>query len=186
MPLTPLTEDDLDLILPWRNAPEVRGNMYTHHEISPAEHRAWFGRLRHDPTRCWFLYRDAAGEPQGVVYFTALDPVQKTGFWGFYTKPGAAPGTGSRILYQALELAFGVLKLRKINGEVLANNTASVNLHEKVGFKVEGQFREQHLYEAERIDVIRFGLLAKEWSEVRERLRLRIGQSASRSHVTSV
>lgn len=39
MTLALLTETDLDLILPWRNAPAVRQAMYIHHEISPDEHR---------------------------------------------------------------------------------------------------------------------------------------------------
>ena len=34
MPLTPLTEADPELMLPWRNAPAVGQAMYSHHEIS--------------------------------------------------------------------------------------------------------------------------------------------------------
>ena len=30
-----LTEDDVPMILPWRNHPDVRRFMYTQHEISP-------------------------------------------------------------------------------------------------------------------------------------------------------
>ena len=45
MSLKPLTESERDLILPWRNAPEVRRNMYHGHPISPEEHRAWFERM---------------------------------------------------------------------------------------------------------------------------------------------
>ncbi|MFP4495817.1 MAG: hypothetical protein ACLFN3_07835 [Halochromatium sp.] len=44
MALKPLTDTDLELILPWRNAPAVRRAMYSHHEISLAEHRAWFAQ----------------------------------------------------------------------------------------------------------------------------------------------
>lgn len=176
MPLIPLTEDDLELILPWRNAPEVRHNMYTHHEISLDEHRTWFERMRQDPSARWYLYRDAAGEPRGVVYFTAIDLVQKTAFWGFYASPEAKPGTGTHMEYEALDLAFGELALRKLNCEVLASNPAVVNLHRKVGFTQEGVFRAQHFDGAAQIDIIRLGLLANEWVEYRERLRQRVTQ----------
>jgi UDP-4-amino-4,6-dideoxy-N-acetyl-beta-L-altrosamine N-acetyltransferase len=176
MPLSRLTEPDLELILPWRNAPAVRRAMYTHHEISADEHHAWFKRIREDPSARWYLYQDAAGEPQGVVYFTAFDPAQKTAFWGFYAKPEALRGTGMRILHEALELGFGGLSLRKINGEVLAINTPSINLHKKVGFTQEGVFRAQHFDGTAPIDVIRLGMLASEWAEHRERLRARVAQ----------
>lgn len=176
MSLYPLSESDLDLILPWRNAPAVRQASFTHHEITPAEHRAWFQRQQQNPCARWYLYRDAAGTPQGVVYFTALDPAQRTGYWGFYARPEATPGTGTRILYAALELAFGELNLHKLNGEALASNTASVNLHKKVGFTQEGIFRDQHFDGTRHIDIIRLGMLASEWPLHRERLRARLDQ----------
>ena len=50
MSLSSLSKSDLDLILTWRNAPEVRRNMYTHHEISPDERRAWCERMRRGPS----------------------------------------------------------------------------------------------------------------------------------------
>ena len=176
MPLYPLTENDLELILPWRNAPAVRKAMYTHHEISPEEHRAWFQRIRQDPRKRWYLYRNTEGTPQGVVYFTELDFVQRTGLWGFYVKPAAKSGTGTRMEYAALELAFGDLNLHKLNCEVLANNMAVVNLHKKVGFIQEGLFREQHFDGTRRFDVVRLGMLASEWQYHRDLLSARIKQ----------
>ena len=171
MPLKPLTTDYLELILPWRNAPAVRRAMYSHHEISLPEHQAWFARAQEDPSREWYLYHDIAGEPQGVVYFTDIDRQQKTAFWGFYAKPGAAMGMGLRMELEAVDLAFSEFKFHKLNCEVLADNPKVVNLHKKVGFTEEGHFREQHENGSERVDVIRLGLLATEWPEHRERLQ---------------
>lgn len=176
MTLHTLTDTDLDLILPWRNAPAVRRNMYSHHEIAPAEHRAWFQRIQNDPSARWYLYRDAADNPQGVVYFTALNPEQGIAFWGFYARPEAPPGTGTRMEYEALMLAFGDLSLHKLNCEVLATNVAVVNLHKKVGFTQEGRFRDQHFDGTQHIDIVRLGLLASEWEEHRDRLRERVAQ----------
>ncbi len=171
MPLEPLHETELEMIRTWRNAPAVRQAMYTHHEITPEEHQVWYQRLQQLPSARWYLYRDAADSPQGVVYFTALDTVQGTAFEGFYARPGATPGTGTHILFEGLNLAFGELALYKLNGEVLASNDASLNLHKKLGFTQEGIFREQHFDGKRRIDVIRMGILAWEWRQHRERLR---------------
>ena len=176
MPLQPRTEADLELILPWRNAPAVRRAMYSHHEISLDEHRAWFQRLQQDPSRSWYLYRDDSGTFQGVVYFTDLDPAQATPFWGFYARPEAPSGTGLRMEFAALDTAFGEFALHKLSCEVLASNTAVVNMYKKVGFSEEGRFREQHHDGAQRIDIIRRGLLADEWPQHRERLVARIDQ----------
>ncbi|SFC96285.1 UDP-4-amino-4,6-dideoxy-N-acetyl-beta-L-altrosamine N-acetyltransferase [Thiohalospira halophila DSM 15071] len=174
--LEPLTEATRDLILPWRNAPEVRRQMYTRHEIPLEEHRAWFERMQADPTRCWYLCRDASDDPAGVVYFTDIEPEGGSAFWGFYARPDAPAGIGMRMEYSALDHAFHELGLHKLNCEVLATNTAVVNLHKKCGFTREGTFREQHFDGEQYVDIIRLGLLAREWPKHRERLHERIAQ----------
>lgn len=170
MPLQPLSAAQLSLILPWRNAPAVRRAMYNHHEISIEEHRAWFQRLKRDPSRQWFVYQDCTHTPQGVAYFQDIDTKQASAFWGFYARPCAAAGTGLGILIDALDTGFNCLGLHKLNGEVLADNAASLHLHKKAGFTEEGRFREHHHDGSTRIDIVRFGLLAREWSDHRDRL----------------
>lgn len=176
MTLEPLTEATVDLILPWRNAPEVRQQMYSRHEIAPDEHRTWFEHMQADPSQRWYLYRDARTGPVGVVYFTDIAPESATAMWGFYARPESPAGTGKRILYAALEHAFNNLGLHKLSGEVLATNSASARLHQQCGFTREGVFREQHFDGEAYVDIIRLGLLAREWPEHRERLRERIAQ----------
>ncbi len=66
MPLYLLTEADLDLILPWRNAPAVRRNMYSHHEIAPDEHQAWFERMQQDPGARW-VYSPPSGTNTAIA-----------------------------------------------------------------------------------------------------------------------
>ena len=176
MPLTPLTEDDLEMILPWRNAPAVRRAMYTHHEISMEEHRAWFARMEGDQTKRWLIYRDAAGEPQGVVYFVDIDAKHGTAFWGFYARPGAQMGSGLAIALAALDAAFEDIGLHKVNGEVLKINSMVLNLNRVLGFTEEGRFREAHVNADPRIDVVRFGMLAAEWPAHRARLVERIAE----------
>ena len=67
----------------------------------------------------------------------------------------------------ALDYAFNELGLHKLSCEVLAFNTPVIKLHEKFGFKVEGILRDQYHREGTFIDIYRLGLLASEWTEVR-------------------
>ena len=123
------------LILPWRNAPNVRRAMFTQHEISPEEHRAWFQSIKSDPSARWFLYLDENGVPCGVVYFTSLGAAHGGPFWGFYSSPDALPGTGIRMGLEAMDYVLRELGQRKVNGEVLASNQRSLDLHKKIGFQ---------------------------------------------------
>jgi UDP-4-amino-4,6-dideoxy-N-acetyl-beta-L-altrosamine N-acetyltransferase len=174
--LEPLSQDTYKLILPWRNAPAVRGQMYTQHEITPAEHRSWFERTQTDPTKRWYLCRDESAQAVGVVYFTDIDTELGTAFWGFFTAPETPRGMGKRILYATLEMAFDDMALAKLSGEALSSNVASIQLHKQCGFIEEGRFRAQCLVGEKRIDVVRLGMLAEEWPQNRDRLRDRIAQ----------
>lgn len=174
--LAPLKELDLGIILHWRNAPAVRQAMFTQQEISWDEHQAWFHRMQADDSKRWFLYLNKNNQPTGVVYFTNLDTAQRSAFWGFYTSPDATPGTGMRMSLDALGYAFNELQIQKLNAEVLASNPRSLEMHKKVGFTEEGLFREQFFNGEQRIDVIRLGMLASEWSVCRQSLKARIAE----------
>ncbi|HEY8357823.1 MAG TPA: UDP-4-amino-4,6-dideoxy-N-acetyl-beta-L-altrosamine N-acetyltransferase [Ramlibacter sp.] len=163
MPLRCLDEADLLLILNWRNAPEVRNNMFSTREITEQEHRDWFARTKADPQSHFYVREDRDGVPNGVVYFTQCRPETQSSFWGFYAAPHSRPGTGTLLGMEALDEAFGPLKLHKVNAEVLAMNERSLGLHRKLGFTQEGLFRDFHFDGTRFMDVVRFGILAPEW-----------------------
>ena len=54
--LRAIKPEELELMLSWRNAPSVRANMYTRHEIRLAEHRAWWERIQTCADQQYFMY----------------------------------------------------------------------------------------------------------------------------------
>lgn len=167
MVLRKLEEDDLNIMLIWRNAPEVRQQMYSKHIISEVEHQSWYETMKLDPKSIWYIHEDQHGKPDGVVYFTNYSKDNQSSYWGFYSDPDAPKGTGSQLGIEALDEAFKVLNLHKLNAEVLASNLPSLGLHKKLGFSKEGVFRDFHYDGSQFIDVIRFGILSSEWANIR-------------------
>lgn len=164
--LRPIKDSELELMLSWRNAPAVRENMYTVHEISLAEHLAWWERTGSSDRQRYFMY-EFQGQPLGIVGFTDLDRANQNSSWAFYASPTAPKGTGSRMEILALDCAFNELSLHKLCCEVLAFNTPVIKLHQKFGFKVEGILRDQYRREDAFIDIYRLGMLASEWADGR-------------------
>lgn len=163
MPLSSLLASDLEMILTWRNAPEVRKSMYSSHLITMDEHRAWFESIR-DRIDCqWFVYKEKDGKPSGVVYFNNISKKNRSAFWGFYGGVDAVKGVGSRMLSEALGYAFDNLMLHKINSDILIMNKKSIYLHKKLGFLKEGIFRDFLFNGREYVDVVRMGLLEDDW-----------------------
>ena len=167
--LRAIRPEELELMLSWRNAPGVRANMYTRHEISLIEHLAWWERIQTGADQQYFMY-EFQGTPFGIVAFNGIDETHQNSSWAFYASPEAMKGTGGRMEYLALEHAFNGIRLHKLCCEVLAFNVPVIRLHEKFGFKVEGILREQHKMDDAFVDVYRLGMLASEWATKRDQM----------------
>jgi UDP-4-amino-4,6-dideoxy-N-acetyl-beta-L-altrosamine N-acetyltransferase len=164
--LRSIKDDEIELMRAWRNAPSVRQNMYTRHEIGPEEHREWWERTRTSQAHRYFMY-EYQGAPSGIVAFTGIDQVNVNSYWAFYARPDAAKGTGSRMEFLALDYAFGPLGVHKLACEVLAFNTAVIALHKKFGFSVEGVLRQHHNVGDGFVDIYSLGILVDEWRNYR-------------------
>jgi UDP-4-amino-4,6-dideoxy-N-acetyl-beta-L-altrosamine N-acetyltransferase len=158
-----LTEDDLPMVLVWRNHPAVRSYMLTQHEISMEEHRNWFARVENVKTRQQLIVMDGA-YPVGFVQF---NPVNQGGIadWGFYARPNAPKGSGTKLGQAALAHAFKNLGLHKVCGQAVESNVTSIAFHQKLGFTEEGRLREQQRIANQYHTLYCFGLLAKDWQE---------------------
>lgn len=162
--LRPMQSQDLERVLAWRNHPEVRRHMYTQRLITLEEHRAWFERARQAPQRHLLIY-EQDGEPLGFVNLNVVDTAAGRADWGFYLAPEAPRGSGQGLGQCTLTYAFTTLKLHKLCGEVLADNTRSQRFHERLGFRSEATHRDYFHDGNTYHDVIGFGLLAEEWRD---------------------
>jgi RimJ/RimL family protein N-acetyltransferase len=127
----------------WRNHPTVRAVSVTDHEITEAEHAAWFARVRERASdRLLIFVHD--GVDAGVVTFTAIDPDAAGATWGFYLDVvgNEERGTGISawldVSREALDYGFGELDLRVLHGEVLEHNIVVRRMNRRLGF-VEGE-----------------------------------------------
>jgi len=167
---------DLELVLAWRNSERIRANMYTDHLIAPEEHRAWFERLtREQAARC--LIFEEKGRALGVVNVNHWDQRNGTCHWGFYLGESDAPaGSGTRMACLALDHIFQELSVRKVTGEALGFNQASISYHQKLGFSQEAHFKRQVFKNGEYQDVLSFALFAEEWQRVKPALEAKYFQ----------
>ncbi|MCI2807802.1 UDP-4-amino-4,6-dideoxy-N-acetyl-beta-L-altrosamine N-acetyltransferase [Eoetvoesiella caeni] len=157
-----MTENDLELVLEWRNHIDIRRYMYTQHEISWDEHCQWFRRVSKDHTCHLLIYSNRENIPLGFLSFQCINggPIAE---WGFYVSPHGPQGTGVRLGTAALNYAFTQLKLHKVCGEALGFNERSIKFHQRLGFQQEGVLRDQHFDGTHYHPVLCFGLLVEEW-----------------------
>jgi len=171
--LRPIKDNDLTVVLGWRNSDRVRMHMYTDHIITEDEHRRWFERLSHDSTNHCLVFEEAE-TLLGVVTVSRVDSRNNKCHWGFYIgDPASSRGTGKRMGYLGLEFVFGELQIRKLCGEAFAFNEASLRFHKEFGFREEGRFI-QHVWKNGRYeDVIAMALFREDWDEMRDKMAAR-------------
>ncbi len=75
-----------------------------------------------------------------------------------------AKGYGEKALGAIIEFGFKRLNLYRLEAEVIDGNIPSVKLMRKFGFVEEGRLREAKYVNGIYKDLLRFGLLRKEYS----------------------
>lgn len=152
--LRPLEERDLEQMLQWRNSDRVREYSYHDELITWEQHVNWFRGITEN-ARFHGLIFELEGIPTGVMNFTNIDSRHKRCHWGFYIGRSDAPrGSGTFMCELAVRYAFSELGIRKLCGEVLAYNQASIALHHKLGFVQEGCFSKHLWKNGSYVDVL--------------------------------
>lgn len=131
---------DRDLVLSWRNHPEVRAVSLNQHVISDDEHAAWWEKTMADHTRRVLIY-ERDGIPAGVVSFFDHDADKATAAWGYYVDLAGLEERGQTLLAwieiqrEAVAYAFDQMGLEVLRGEVLAANQAVRQLNRRQRFE---------------------------------------------------
>lgn len=136
--------------------------MYTDKDITWQEHVNWYKEVSTDSTHEVFIYIQA-DKPLGLVQFYDIQKQHQRCFWGFYIGEQNAPkGSGTKMATLALTNIFDQ-GIRKICAEVIENNEASLYFHQKLGFKVEGAFRQHIIKQENYYDVWALALFKDDW-----------------------
>ena len=178
--LRSIEESDLQLILNWRNDEKVRKNMYNENLISHTEHVNWWNSILISDNKKYLIYENFS-IPLGVIGFTEIDKKNLKVNWNFYSNPVAPVGIGSFMEFLALDYAFSILEVNKVNCEVLIQNKSVIALHEKFGFKIEGVLTDHILKNDKFHDVVLMSIKTNEWNLKKYNLELTLKKLVDRS-----
>ncbi|OOE68910.1 UDP-4-amino-4,6-dideoxy-N-acetyl-beta-L-altrosamine N-acetyltransferase [Salinivibrio sp. IB868] len=175
---------DSDTLWHWRNRPTVRQFMYTQHEISHDEHKAWFSHMLANTHRYFYIvYKRVDGQPDkplGVVNLDLDSGNRTSATWAFYAAPDAPRGSGALMEFGALSLAFETLGVTQLNCEVLSHNQGVVRLHQRFGFRETPQSRQRtfSLPEGKTVEIVCLSLSADEWQQGASALQTKLNIDA--------
>ena len=129
--------EEKEMILKWRNHPEIRKWMYNQDEIKLEEHLTFIESLKSRKDKLYFLVKKE-DEFIGVIDFLDLD--KKEIFYGIYSNPNSKIMGVGRILNEiSIDFAFNSLKAHKLKLEVFEDNIQVRNLYKKYKFRETSQ-----------------------------------------------
>lgn len=168
--LRSIIEDDLDMVLGWRNSETVRRYMLNDQIIVQEEHIKWFQRVSNDPN-CECHIVEFRGKPVGVISITDIRRKDGTCTWGMYIGEEMRNlGIGVLMEISAIDRMVYYHKIRKIWGETIESNRRVILMHKRFGFRVEGVFK-KHIGRGDGFeDVIRIALFSYKWPAIRKKL----------------
>jgi len=135
--LRPISYEDTDLILQWRNGYDVKRFFLHQNDISREEHLNWLeNKVFKGYVSQFIICLRETETPIGSIYIRDIDYEKKQGEYGIYIGEIAEHGKGygqeaSRLL---IGYAFDVLDLELLYLRVLSSNIRAISSYKKLGF----------------------------------------------------
>lgn len=141
--LSPLEEEDIEMIRIWRNRDDIRCRFINQDIISEQSQRKWFEGYISKPGDYVFIISDRQNRRKiGMCALYNLDENKKCAEFGRFIiadKESHGKGYGKDALLCAEKIAFKHMGLEKLRLEVFSDNIPAVRVYEKCGFKRKGE-----------------------------------------------
>lgn len=160
--LRPMTPEDTDRIVEWRNNPRVRKNFIYQKPFTRQGHLAWVeNRVNTGEVIQFIICEKETDRPVGSVYFRDINGEHHRAEYGIFIGEDDAVGRGigSETCRLACAYGFEAEKWHKITLRAFSDNKAALRSYEKAGFVQEAYLREEVCIDGVYRDIILMGLI---------------------------
>lgn len=178
MPFTPLKQIPNPLLQSWTEA-NRNGHALLHRQvIAERELANGFQRKAPDAPLSVHLHSDEARDTQGALIMTEPCAGSHDVHIAWLVAGDTTHLGLGQMMVEGLELAFSDPARSRVSWSLVADEIRDVQRYRTFGFVLEGVSREDFQDGRIRRDVLRLGLLRREWEAVREALAHRFARSA--------
>lgn len=160
--LRPMTVEDTDRIVSWRNNPRVRKNFIYQKPFTREGHLDWIEKKVNTGEVIQFIICERETDrPVGSVYFRDISREHHKAEYGIFIGEDDAVGRGigSETCRLACRYGFEKEKWHKIMLRAFSDNGAAIRSYEKAGFVREAFLRDEVCIDGVYRDVILMGLI---------------------------
>lgn len=152
--------------LSWMNDPEVYRFLESGGDYSYEELKGYLeGAESNETLHFWAIIRKDTNRHIGNV---KIDPISKKHNRAEYgilmgDRDSWGMGFAKEATSLVLDYCFDKLNLRKVTLGVVVDNTAAVKLYERLGFIIEGHYKEHGFYIDKYCDAYRMAIFQRDW-----------------------
>jgi len=143
--LRPITEEDTDDILKWRNKESVKKFFIKQKRIRREDHLTWIrNRVLTGEVVQFIMVSQADRCSMGTVYLQDIDHVNKKAEYGIFIGEDRFTGRGYGTIAAEcmIKYAFDELKLHRLYLRVYEDNYRAISSYTKAGFKKEALLKD--------------------------------------------
>lgn len=166
--LRPITIEDTDNVVRWRNDRKVVENFIYRKYISREEHLDWLHNKVETGQVVQFIICDRqTDKPLGSIYLQNFKEESRQAEEGIFLgeKEAYGRGIGTEAAKLVLQYAFETMKLHKLTARVLSYNQGSCKMHEKAGYVLESCLKDELFLDGKYEDLIFYGAINPAESE---------------------
>ncbi len=160
--LRPMTYEDTDLVVKWRNTDAVRKNFIYQALFTRESHENWIKtKVETGEVVQMIICEAGTDKPVGSVYIRDIDRNHQKAEYGIFIGEEAARGKGygtsaARLM---IRYSFEELGLHRLFLRVYADNQQAIRSYEKAGFEKEAYLREDVCIDGVFRDIVLMGIL---------------------------
>lgn len=155
--LRPMTGEDTDRIVAWRNSEAVRRNFIYQELFTREGHESWIKNMVETGKVVQMIICDINGDiPLGSVYIRDIDRHHGKAEYGIFIGEESARGrgVGTAAARLMLDYCFRLEGLHRIYLRAIASNAGAIRSYEKAGFVREGLLRDDACINGEYHDIV--------------------------------
>ncbi|MCI8383032.1 MAG: GNAT family N-acetyltransferase [Lachnospiraceae bacterium] len=163
--LRPMTIEDTDKIVRWRNNPRVRKNFIYQKPFTRQGHLTWIEeKVNTGEVIQFIICEKGTDRPVGSVYFRDINAEHRRAEYGIFIgeDDAAGCGFGSETCLLACEYGFSVEKWHKIILRAFSDNQAAIRSYEKAGFVREAYLKDEVCIDGTYRDMVLMGFINPE------------------------
>lgn len=162
--LRPITVEDTEVVLKWRNSENVVNNFIYRKLISRQEHLNWLeNKVNTGKVQQFIICENTNDMPLGSIYLQDFQKdircVEEGIFLG--EKEAFGRGIGVEATKLLISYVFDTLQYETLTARVLGYNSASRHMFEKCGFQVSSLEKDKYEFDGKKADLVFYELKKK-------------------------